>query len=77
MRQVAFYPSRYAAEKCSILPVGDPTSYIPDSEVGLSPRLWNVRLSTLLLRCKSLVHLCLIHAVLGDVAEGVTNRSLT
>jgi digalactosyldiacylglycerol synthase len=33
--KVAFYPGRYAAEKCSILPVGDPTSYIPDSEVRL------------------------------------------
>lgn len=31
--KVAFYPGRYAAEKCSILPVGDPTSYIPDNEV--------------------------------------------
>ena len=31
--QIKFYPGRYAAEKCSILPVGDPTQYIPDSEV--------------------------------------------
>ena len=33
--KIAFYPGRYAAEKCSILPVGDPTSYIPDNEVRL------------------------------------------
>ena len=33
--KVAFYPGRYAAEKCSILPVGDPTTYIPDNEVGV------------------------------------------
>ena len=31
---IAFYPARYAKEKFSILPVGDPTQYIPDSEVG-------------------------------------------
>ena len=31
--KVAFYPGRYAVEKCSILPVGDPTAYIPDHEV--------------------------------------------
>ena len=31
--QIKFYPGRYAAEKCSILPVGDPTQYIPDNEV--------------------------------------------
>ena len=31
--QIKFYPGRYAVEKCSILPVGDPTSYIPDNEV--------------------------------------------
>lgn len=31
--QIKFYPGRYAVEKCSILPVGDPTSYIPDKEV--------------------------------------------
>ena len=30
---IAFYPARYAKEKFSILPVGDPTQYIPDSEV--------------------------------------------
>ena len=32
--QIKFYPGRYAVEKCSILPVGDPTSYIPDKEVA-------------------------------------------
>ena len=32
---IAFYPARYAKEKFSILPVGDPTQYIPDSEVCL------------------------------------------
>ena len=32
--QIAFYPARYAKEKFSILPVGDPTQYIPDSEAG-------------------------------------------
>ena len=32
--QIAFYPARYAKEKFSILPVGDPTQYIPDSEVS-------------------------------------------
>ncbi len=31
--KVTFYPGRYAIDKCSILPVGDPTSYIPDHEV--------------------------------------------
>ena len=31
--QIRFYPGRYAVEKCSILPVGDPTSYISDKEV--------------------------------------------
>lgn len=30
---IRFYPGRYAAEKCSILPVGDPTTYITDEEV--------------------------------------------
>ena len=33
--KIAFYPGRYAHEKMSILPVGDPTEYIPDSEVCL------------------------------------------
>jgi hypothetical protein len=31
--QVTFYPGRYAKEKGSILPVGDPTQYIPAGEV--------------------------------------------
>lgn len=31
--KIKFYPGHYAAEKCSILPVGDPTQYISDSEV--------------------------------------------
>lgn len=31
--KVTFYPGRYAPEKCSILPVGDPTQYIPEHEV--------------------------------------------
>ena len=31
--RVTFYPGRYAAEKGSILPVGDPTKYIADHEV--------------------------------------------
>lgn len=34
--QVTFYPGRYAPEKCSILPVGDPTQYIPDSEADVA-----------------------------------------
>ena len=34
--RVTFYPGRYASEKGSILPVGDPTKYIPDSEVRSS-----------------------------------------
>jgi len=32
--KVTFYPGRYAAEKGSILPVGDPTAYISDAEVS-------------------------------------------
>lgn len=32
--KVTFYPGRYAPEKCSILPVGDPTQYIPEHEVS-------------------------------------------
>lgn len=36
--KVTFYPGRYAAEKGSILPVGDPTAYISDAEV--SPPLY-------------------------------------
>ena len=39
--KVTFYPGRYAAEKGSILPVGDPTAYISDAEVShLSPYLY-------------------------------------
>lgn len=34
--KVTFYPGRYAPEKCSILPVGDPTQYIPEHEVRWS-----------------------------------------
>ena len=33
--KVTFYPGRYATEKGSILPVGDPTAYISDAEVRL------------------------------------------
>jgi digalactosyldiacylglycerol synthase len=33
---VTFYPGRYAPEKCSILPVGDPTAYIPDSAADVA-----------------------------------------
>ena len=33
--KVTFYPGRYASEKGSILPVGDPTAYIADAEVSL------------------------------------------
>ncbi len=33
--KVTFYPGRYAAEKGSILPVGDPTAYISDAEVSM------------------------------------------
>lgn len=32
--QVTFYPGRYAIEKGSILPVGDPTQYISNAEVA-------------------------------------------
>ena len=32
--KVTFYPGRYASEKGSILPVGDPTAYIADAEVS-------------------------------------------
>ena len=35
--KVTFYPGRYANEMGSILPVGDPTTYIPDKEAR--PRL--------------------------------------
>ncbi|KAK9827590.1 hypothetical protein WJX81_001802 [Elliptochloris bilobata] len=34
--KIKFYPGRYAAEKCSILPVGDPTLYIPDNEADVA-----------------------------------------
>ena len=33
---VTFYPGRYAPEKCSILPVGDPTKFIPDSAADVA-----------------------------------------
>ena len=40
--KVTFYPGRYAAEKGSILPVGDPTAYISDAEVShLSAHLYS------------------------------------
>ena len=35
--KVTFYPARYATEKGSILPVGDPTRYISDAEVSPLP----------------------------------------
>ena len=34
--KVTFYPGRYANEMGSILPVGDPTTYIPDKEARRS-----------------------------------------
>eukprot|EP00891_Asterochloris_glomerata_P002161 jgi/Astpho2/2161/e_gw1.00040.194.1_t len=34
--RVTFYPGRYAAEKGSILPVGDPTKYIADHEADVA-----------------------------------------
>ncbi|KAK9789576.1 hypothetical protein WJX73_004366 [Symbiochloris irregularis] len=34
--KIAFYSGRYAPEKMSILPVGDPTEYIPDSEADVA-----------------------------------------
>eukprot|EP00887_Chlorella_sp_A99_P006969 scaffold2.g6969.t1 len=34
--KVTFYPGRYAPEKCSILPVGDPTQYIPEHEADVA-----------------------------------------
>ncbi len=37
MVQVTFYPGRYAIEKGSILPVGDPTQYISNAEVRIQP----------------------------------------
>ena len=38
--KVTFYPGRYAPEKCSILPVGDPTQYIPEHEVSGCSHAW-------------------------------------
>ena len=34
--KVTFYPGRYAPEKCSILPVGDPTAYVPDTAADVA-----------------------------------------
>lgn len=34
--KIRFYPGRYAPEKCSILGVGDITSYIPDDEADIA-----------------------------------------
>lgn len=34
--KVTFYPGRYAPEKCSILPVGDPTAYVADNEADVA-----------------------------------------
>lgn len=42
--KVAFYPGRYATEKGSILPVGDPTAYISDAEVRVSLLLPCIRM---------------------------------
>eukprot|EP00210_Caulerpa_lentillifera_P003787 g3618.t1 len=34
--RISFYPGRYAPEKCSILPVGDLTDYVPDHEADIA-----------------------------------------
>jgi len=34
--EVRFYPSRYARDKCSIVPVGDITQSIPDSRADVA-----------------------------------------
>jgi len=34
--KLTFYPGRWAPDKCSILPVGDITAYVPDSEADVA-----------------------------------------
>lgn len=33
---ITFYPGRYAPEKCSVLPVGDPTQYVPEHSADVA-----------------------------------------
>lgn len=33
---ITFYPGRYAPEKCSVLPVGDPTAYVPERSADVA-----------------------------------------